>query len=189
MFRTGADDRIFGLVHEGDSLETREIEDFELVFRKSYRGYYENPNFEDPKDADKDNVYELIIRGGSRGFPHAYFPVNVEITDVLYEQPLFPDETTTRYVPENARVGHAINPAMTRETVPRDNDTLTYSIGGTDAASFEITESGYLRTKTLLDYSATPTYSVTVSVRDDEDYTGGHQHDHRRQYRGDHQCT
>ena len=48
-----------------------------------------------------------------------------------------------------------------------DNDTLTYSLGGTHASFFEIDDrSGQLRTKTKLDHESRASYSVTVTARD-----------------------
>ena len=66
LFRTQTDDRIFELVRHDNDTESRLDDNFELVFRVSPRGYYEDPNYEDPKDSDPpDNVYDLIITGGS----------------------------------------------------------------------------------------------------------------------------
>ena len=48
-----------------------------------------------------------------------------------------------------------------------DNDILTYTLGGTDAAAFRIASTtGQLQTKAALDYETKNTYSVTVSVSD-----------------------
>ena len=48
-----------------------------------------------------------------------------------------------------------------------DNDTLTYTLNGTDAASFSINSStGQLQTKSALDYETKATYTVTVTVSD-----------------------
>ena len=48
-----------------------------------------------------------------------------------------------------------------------DNDTLTYTLSGTDAASFSINSStGQLQTKAALDYETKRTYTVTVTVSD-----------------------
>ena len=164
LYNLRTDDRIFELVHHGSDTKT-----FELVFSVSPRGYYEDdPNYEDPKDTDKDNVYELIISGGSRGFPYAYFPVRVTITDVQPEKPYFRDETTTLDVAETKPPGRWIHPPV--EAVNPDNeDTHIYSLGGTDASSFDIsTSTGHIITKEPLDASSTSTYSVTVSIRDNE---------------------
>ena len=54
-------------------------------------------------------------------------------------------------------------------TDPED-DPLTYTLGGSDAASFDIiAESGQLKTKDPLNYEAKASYSVTVSVSDGKD--------------------
>ena len=48
-----------------------------------------------------------------------------------------------------------------------DDDTLTYTLGGADAASFGIVStSGQLQTSAALDFETKPSYSVTVSVSD-----------------------
>ena len=52
-------------------------------------------------------------------------------------------------------------------TDPDDGDTLTYTLGGTDAASFAIEETtGQLKTKDTLNYEAKPSYTVTVTATD-----------------------
>ena len=48
-------------------------------------------------------------------------------------------------------------------------DTLTYTLGGTDAASFDIESTktgGQLRTKAALDYETQTDYEVTVIATD-----------------------
>ena len=54
---------------------------------------------------------------------------------------------------------------------PDSEDTLTYSLGGTDSASFDIdTSNGQLKTKDVLDFDdGQTTYSVDVSVSDSKD--------------------
>ena len=48
-----------------------------------------------------------------------------------------------------------------------DNDTLTYTLGGVDAESFDIAaSSGQLQTKASLDYETDSTYIVTVTATD-----------------------
>ena len=54
-------------------------------------------------------------------------------------------------------------------TDPDSSDILTYSLDATSAASFDIDADGQLRTKAALDYETTPSYTVTVSVRDSKD--------------------
>ena len=77
----------------------------------------------------------------------------------------FTDLDATRSVPENTAPGQAIG-APVAAVDPDNEDTLTYSLGGTDAASFEIdTSNGQLKTKDALDFDGgKTTYSVDVSV-------------------------
>ena len=91
--------------------------------------------------------------------------VTVTVTDVN-EEPAFDEtSTTTRSISENAGTGADIGTAVSA-TDP-ENDPLTYILGGTDAASFDIVAtSGQLQTKSVLDKEIKDTYIVTVSVRE-----------------------
>ena len=79
----------------------------------------------------------------------------------------FADLDATRSVPENTAAGQPIG-APVAAVDPDDEDTLTYSLGGTDAASFDIdTSNGQLKTKDALDFDdGQRTYNVDVSVTD-----------------------
>ena len=47
------------------------------------------------------------------------------------------------------------------------NDTLTYTLGGTDAASFDVdSATGQIKTKAALDFETKETYTVTLTVSD-----------------------
>ena len=81
----------------------------------------------------------------------------------------FADLTATRSIPENTPAGQPVGASVTAEE-PDNEDTLTYSLGGTDSGYFEIdTGTGQVKTKAELDYETTQTYSVTVSVTDSKD--------------------
>ena len=82
----------------------------------------------------------------------------------------FADLDATRSVPENTAAGQPIG-APVAAVDPDNEDTLTYSLGGTDAASFDIdTSNGQLKTKDALDFDGgQTTYSVDVSVTDSKD--------------------
>ena len=69
--------------------------------------------------------------------------INVEKIDA-------PPATTTRSVAENTAAGADIGAPVTATTV---GAAVTYTVGGTDAASFDIVEAtGQLQTKAALDY-------------------------------------
>ncbi len=87
-------------------------------------------------------------------------------------------DPSSRSIPENTPAGVNIGPPISATDGDEDGednndvefgDTLTYSLGGADAASFDIDAStGQLITKAPLDFEedADPTYSVTVTVKD-----------------------
>ena len=84
----------------------------------------------------------------------------------INDAPIFTDgDSTSRSVAENTATGNNIGSVVAATDV--DNDTLTYSLDGTDAASFSIISiSGQLQTSAALDYETKSSYTVTVSVSD-----------------------
>ena len=80
--------------------------------------------------------------------------------------PVFTDgESTTRTVAENTAAG--VNIGMAIAATDANNDALTYTLGGTDAAAFAIeSTTGQLQTKAALDYETKTSYTVSVSVSD-----------------------
>ena len=79
-----------------------------------------------------------------------------------------PSETGQRRVVENTRLGQNIGAPVA--AADPDGDTLTYTLGGSDAAAFEIlASSGQLRTKAALDFETKSAYSVTVTAADPYD--------------------
>ena len=144
------------------------------LFDMSYDGklvFNSPPDYENPQDEDGDNTYHVLVMAISGRNEYSWFPVQVTVTDAEGEQPYFPAASTTRTIAENTPPGESIGDPV--EAVPRDNDTLIYSLGGTDAASFDFsTSTGQIITKAALDYESKGSYSVTVSVRDNEDSTG-----------------
>ena len=73
--------------------------------------------------------------------------------------------TTSRTIAENTASGVNIGTAIT--ATDADNDTLTYSLSGTDAASFSlVSTTGQLRARSSLDYETKISYTVIVTVSD-----------------------
>ena len=87
-------------------------------------------------------------------------------------RPLFPSsETGQRSVAENTRSGQNIGAPVAAEDP--ENDRLTYSLTGVDAAAFTIvTSTGQIRVKDALDFETKSSYQVTVEVHDGKDGTG-----------------
>ena len=81
--------------------------------------------------------------------------------------PMFTAGTsTTRSVAENTASSRNIGTAIAA-TDADGGDTLRYTLGGTDMASFAIVStSGQLQTRAALDYETKSSYAVTVSVSD-----------------------
>ena len=72
--------------------------------------------------------------------------------------------STTRSVAENTAAGVDIGSPVTATAV---GGAVTYTLGGTDAASFDIVaETGQLQTKAALDYETRSSYEVTVTATD-----------------------
>ena len=96
--------------------------------------------------------------------------VAITVTDVN-EAPEFASATTTRSVAENTAAGENIEEPV--KATDLDGDTLTYTLGGDDAASFDIaTSTGQLMTKAELDFETKDSYTVTVEVSDGKDDLG-----------------
>ena len=95
----------------------------------------------------------------------------ITVTDVDETQPnralAFASDSATRSVAENTSANQNIGSPVSA-TDP-DNDTLTYSLGGTDASSFAIVSTtGQLKTKAALDHETKDEYTVTVEASDTE---------------------
>ena len=120
----------------------------------------------DPLDYEKKNTYTVIVTV-SDGSARDTINVTIDVTDVAENNaPVFTEgDATERSVPENTPAGRNIGAPVTATDL--DEDVLTYSLSGVDAASFGIVSTtGQLRTRAPLDYEQKNTYSVTVNVSD-----------------------
>ena len=116
-----------------------------------------------------ENVITLEITPDDDTPTHTY---TVTVTRAPNTPPTFTDGlTTTRGVEENTATDVDIgDPVAATDT---ENDTLTYSLDTTSAASFDIiSTTGQLQTKADLDFEDKSSYTVTVSVRDSKDGNG-----------------
>ena len=123
-------------------------------------------------DYETKSVYTVIV---SVSDPHGgtdSITVTINITDVdeqvtpTNNAPVFTEvTTTTRTIAENTASGENIGSPISATDV--DNDTLTYTLSGTDADSFTIVSTtGQLKTSAALDYETKSVYTVTVTVSD-----------------------
>ena len=89
----------------------------------------------------------------------------------LNSAPVFSQTAQARSIAENTAAGEDIGAAVTATDA---GDTLTYTLGGTGMASFDIVAaSGQIRTKSGItyDHEATPSYTVTVTASDTSNAT------------------
>ena len=100
-------------------------------------------------------------------------PVTVNLNNVN-EAPAFSEgASATRAVKENSAAGTNVGSAVTAAD-PDTGDTLTYTLSGTDASSFDINSTtGQITTKTgvTYDYETTPSYTLVVAVADSSGLT------------------
>ena len=122
-------------------------------------------------DHEVKDTYEVTVTATDQGGLFATVDVTITVSSVN-EPPEFTDgATTSRSVAENTPAAQNIGSAVAA-TDPEE-DTLTYTLGGDDAASFAIDGStGQLKTLDPLDYENKSSYSVTVSVSDGMDVDG-----------------
>ena len=91
--------------------------------------------------------------------------VTINLTNVN-EAPSFATSTATRSIAENTAPNTNIGTPIAATDVD-GGTTLTYTLDGTDAASFSINSTnGQLRTSAALDYETKTSYSVIVSASD-----------------------
>ena len=82
--------------------------------------------------------------------------------------PEFAAASDTREVAENTVAGENIGAPV--EATDADNDTLTYTLGGADMASFDIDDAtGQLMTKESLDFEMKDSYTIEVTASDGTD--------------------
>ena len=115
----------------------------------------------------KRTYNDLAVRATDSGGLVNSVLVTINVTDVNENRaPVFTSGTSiTLTVAENTASGVNIGSAVS--ATDADNDTLIYTLGGTDAASFSIVStSGQLQTNVALDYETKPLYSVSISVSD-----------------------
>ena len=110
-------------------------------------------------------TYTVVVVA-SDGIAEARITVTVTISVVTNNPPTFSTTTSSRSVPENTAAGQNVG-AVVSANDPDSGDTLTYTLGGTDAASFDIVStSGQIRTKSALDEETKARYTVTVTATD-----------------------
>ena len=119
-----------------------------------------------PLDYEKKNAYAVTVIAFD-GTLTDTISVAIKLTDIDENTPpVFASSSTTRSIPENTPAGVNIGEAISAKDADT-GDTLTYTLSGADAASFDIdSTTGQLKTKAALDYETKNSYSVTVKAAD-----------------------
>ena len=97
--------------------------------------FNEAPDAENPDDANGDNVYDIIVTASdnTEGTTDTNQAVAITVTNVNDNAPVFTS-------PDSASVAENQTAAYMAVATDADEDPLTYSLSGTDAARFTINE-------------------------------------------------
>ena len=118
-----------------------------------------------------NNIDQYNIGGESGSTGCNGSALDVRFTVRENSAPVFGSSTAAYSMDENTAAGQNVGAALT--ATDTDNDTLTYSLEGTDAASFDILPaSGQIRTKTGVSYSYEAQTSYAVTVKADDGFGG-----------------
>ena len=116
-------------------------------------GFRERPDYESPADSNRDNVYEFSLRA-SDGVKTATLDVTFTVTDGN-DAPELSGESSVTY-PENGT-----GTVATYQAYDPDNDKITWTLTGTDADDFAISDSGELAFLVSPDHEAPSDYQST----------------------------
>ena len=129
----------------------------DLTFRSS-------PDYEAPNDANTDNVYEVTVRA-SDGNLVSTLDVAVTVTD-MNESGVVTGPTSVNFAENDTTI------VATYSATDPDDDGVTWSVAGTDAARFSIRTLGELTFRSSPDYeapndaNADNVYELTVRASD-----------------------
>jgi hypothetical protein len=121
------------------------------------------PDFEQPADADGDNVYEVIIQADDGQGLTTNQRVLVTVADVNAAPTLVLQNVVTS-ISESAAPPRKLAEIVVNDDGEGEN---TLSLSGPDAANFEIVGNElWLKADVVLDYETRPSYSIAVNVDD-----------------------
>ena len=122
-------------------------------------------------DHESKSSYSGTVKADDNNGGTATIDVTITVTDVN-EPPAFDSATATREVPENTEAGENIG-ALVTATDPDTGNTLTYTLEGADADSFDIdSASGQIQTKPGVTYDHETKSSYSVMVKADDNNGG-----------------
>ena len=147
---SGTDAASFDIVSSSGQLQTKASLDFETK---------------------RDYMVTVSVSDGENGTDSITVTINVLDVVDTNRVPVFQDgSATVRSIVENTSAGERIGSAVSA-TDP-DNDSITYTLSGTDAGNFTINATtGQLKTSGSLDYETQPTHNVTITATDSNEGT------------------
>ena len=116
-------------------------------------------------ELERGAEYEISVRAQNND-GYGVWSESSSATTMFNRPPMFTDdESATRAIAENTPAQQKIgNPVSASDD---DGDSLTYTLSGIDAASFDLNpNTGQLLTKSALDYEAKQSYGVQIQVAD-----------------------
>ena len=105
------------------------------------------PDFEQPRDADRDNVYDVTIQARDDGFNTTSLPVTVTVREVN-EGPEVTSGHSAFTMAENLDLPNAVYTAFD----PEGGTVTRWTVGGRDGGDFTISQEGELTFRNLPDY-------------------------------------
>ena len=132
------------------------------------------PDYEQPGDTDRDNVYDVTIQARDDGFNTASLPVTVTVREVNEGPEISRVGSAPGSVPENQDQMQVL--ARYTATDPEGGTVSRWRTSGTDGGDFVMNEQGELRFRNSPDYerpvdsNRDNTYVFTVQVSDGSYY-------------------
>ena len=105
------------------------------------------PDFEQPGDSGKDNVYDVTVQVRDDGFNTASLPVKVTVREVN-EGPEVTSGQSAFTISENQDLPNAVYSGFD----PEGGTVTRWTVGGRDGSDFTITQEGELTFRNLPDY-------------------------------------
>ena len=163
---TATDARDMRTVHPQWSLSGRDSGDFVIDRDSGALTFRNTPDYDRPADGNRDNVYEVTVRGHDSS-AYGNLNVKVTVTNINEEAPVVTGRNS-HTVRENT-----MSAFYTYRATDSDlNDTIAWSVEGTDGDDFTIDENGALAFASAPDYES-PTdsdsdnlYEITVVTTD-----------------------
>ena len=149
-----------------------DITDYDVQYREGSTGPFTAWTHDGPTltaefvELDAGTTHEVQVRAKNAEGDSDWSPSATAAT-LVNAAPVITETTPVREVDENTAAGEGVGAAI--EASDADDTDLTYTLSGTDEASFTIVaDSGLIQTVDELNFEAKSSHSVTVTVADDQ---------------------